>query len=316
MTNEQIVAEIRKGYSVSDNMQLLYENNLPLIKKWVRPYASMEPMEDLLQQGYIGLHEAAQHYETDKNVLFSTYMQYWILQSVRRYLEKCGSTVRIPGHTRAKMTKCRRAIQRLEQDLGREPKNIEIAALMGISEKEAQEMQAYMQGVGSLDTPISDDDSLTLSDTLQADLSVEDETIDKIYAEHSKNELRGILERYTTEKENHVIREIFINNQTMSAVARAENLSLDRIRQIKEKGLRRLRIGKARRELLQKFDVVESSLYRGTLENFREHDSTIVEYLALRRMEAGELYKRHLAEIEEKKKKRCSEMERLASGDS
>ncbi len=55
-----------------------------------------------------------------------------------------------------------------------------VAALMGVSEKEVQEIQAYVQGVASLDTPISDDDSLTLSDTLQADLSVENETIDKI----------------------------------------------------------------------------------------------------------------------------------------
>ncbi len=68
----------------------------------------------------------------------------------------------------------------MEQDQGREPKNTGVAALMGISEKEAQEIQTYMQGVASLDSPLADDDSLTLSDALQADLSVENETIDKI----------------------------------------------------------------------------------------------------------------------------------------
>jgi len=65
-----------------------------------------------------------------------------------------------------------------------------------------------------------------------------------------------------------------------------------------------LRYGKAKRELLQKFDVVESRLYRGTLENFRQHDSSIVEYLAIQRAEAEERYKKHLAEIEEKHKQR------------
>ena len=46
MTNEQIVTEIRNGYSVTDNMQLLYESNLPLIKRFLKPYTAYEPMED------------------------------------------------------------------------------------------------------------------------------------------------------------------------------------------------------------------------------------------------------------------------------
>ena len=53
--------------------------------------------------------------------------------------------------------------------------------------------------------------SLTLSDTLRADLSVENETIDKIYREHSENELWGIVERFTNDRENDIIREIFLN---------------------------------------------------------------------------------------------------------
>ncbi len=304
MSNEELVAEIRSGFSVSDNMQLLYENNLSLIRSFIKPYAAFEPMEDLLQESFFGLWEAVQHYETDKNVLFMTYAEYWIRQSIKRYLEKCGSTVRIPSHTRQKMTHCRRAIERIEQEQGREPTSAELSAIMGVSEKEVQEIQAYMQGVASLDTPISDDDSLTLSDTLQADFIVENETIDKIYKEHSKSKLWGIVERFTAERENRVIREIFINNQTMAAVARTEGISLNRVRQIKETGLRKLRIGKARRELLEKFDVVESKFYRGALKNFREHGSTIVEYLAMQRVEAEERYQRHLAEIEEMHRQR------------
>lgn len=306
MSNEELVNEIRNGVCVSGNMQLLYENNLPLIRKFIKPYAAYEPMEDILQESFFGLWEAVQHYESDKNVLFSTYMQYWIKQSVIRYLENYGSTVRISSHTRQKMTKCRRAIQRLEQEQGREPTAAEVAAIMGVSEKEMQEIESYMQGVASLDTPLTDSGDFTLSDTLQADLSVENETIDKIYNEHSKNELWGIVAHYTSIKENEVIKEYFINQKSMSQIARENGISLNRIRQIKEKGIRRLRTGKARRELRQKFDIVESKLYRGTLENFREHDSSIVEYLAIQRAEAEERYKRHVAEIEEMRKKRIA----------
>ncbi len=103
MTNEQIVSEIRNGYSVTDYMQLLYESNLPLIKKFIKPYAAYEPMEDLVQESYFGLWEAVQHYETSANVRFMTYVEYWIRQSVQRYLEKCGSAMRIPSHNSMSM---------------------------------------------------------------------------------------------------------------------------------------------------------------------------------------------------------------------
>lgn len=113
MTNEQIVSEIRNGYSVTDHMQLLYENNQPLIRKFIRPYTAHECEADLLQESYFGLWEAVQHYETSKNVRFMTYAEYWIKQSVQRYLENCGSTVRIPAHTRLKMSRLRRATSQL-----------------------------------------------------------------------------------------------------------------------------------------------------------------------------------------------------------
>ena len=134
--NETLVERIQSGYCVAENMRALHENNLPLIKKFIKPYAAYEPMEDILQESYFGLWEAAQRYETSENVQFITYAKFWILRSVRNYIEKCGSMMRIPGHKRQKMTCCRRVIERFEQEQGREPANGEIAVLMGISQEE------------------------------------------------------------------------------------------------------------------------------------------------------------------------------------
>ena len=116
MANEQIVSKIRNGYSVTDYMQLLYESNLPLIKKFIKPYAAYEPVEDLLQESYFGLWETVQHYETSANVRFMTYAEYRIRQSVQRYLEKCGSTVRILSHTRQKIARYKKNVQELERN--------------------------------------------------------------------------------------------------------------------------------------------------------------------------------------------------------
>lgn len=307
--NETLVERIRGGFSISENMQSLYEGNLPLIKKFLKPYTTYECEADLLQESYFGLWEAVQHYETSKNVRFMTYAEYWIKQSVQRYLENCGSTIRIPAHTRAKMSRLRRATSQLRQEQGREPTVAQIAALLGVSVEEVQEIQGYMQGVASLDTPISDVNSLTLADTLQADFRLEDETIDKMYAEHSKSELWGIVERYTDTGENDIIKEIFLHNKSMAQVSREQGLSFDSVRQIKEKGLRRLRMGKARRELLEKFYIAEAGLYRGGLNNYKEHDFTsIVEHLAIKQLDAEERYKQHLVEIEKMHRKRVNEV--------
>ena len=121
-----------------------------------------------------------------------------------------------------------------------------------------------------------------------------------MYDEYAKSELWGIVEHYTAERENEIIKEIFLYEKSMSQVAREQDVSIERVRQAKEKGLRRLRMGKARRELLEKFDIIESRLHRGGLNNYQEHNFTsIVEHLAIKQVEAEEHYKRHLAEIEE-----------------
>ncbi|MDE7200868.1 MAG: hypothetical protein K2O91_02950 [Lachnospiraceae bacterium] len=150
---------------------------------------------------------------------------------------------------------------------------------------------------------------MTLTNTVQTDYSLEDDTIDKIYAERSKSELWGIVARFTSEKENHIIREIFINNQTMATVAREQGIPFDRIRQIKEKGLRNLRTGRARRELLEKFDIVEAGTYRNSMSKFNEHDFTsTVEYIALRRAEIQAEYEERKKQIEamfEQRERKC-----------
>lgn len=94
--------------------------------------------------------------------------------------------------------------------------------------------------------------------------------------------------------------ESFLHNKSMAQVAREQGLSFDAVRQIKAKGLRKLRIGRARRELIEKFDIAEAKLFRDGLNNYREHGFTsMVEHLVLKRLEAQERYQRHLAKIEE-----------------
>lgn len=295
MTNEQIVEKIRNGYSVTENMQLLYERNLPLIKRMIKPYTAYENTEDLLQESYLGLWEAVQHYETSENVLFMTYAGFWIKQSAQRYIEKCSSVVRIPSNTKQKIIHYNKTVHKLTQEQSRAPADKEVADSMQISVSEVEHLKTYSQSISSLDAPLNDDADTTLGESIQADYSLEDIAIDKIYEEHSKSELWGIVERYTADRENHIIKEYFMHNKSMPEIAREENLTVSRIREIKEKGLRRLRRGNAKRELYEKFEIVECGIYRNSMNKFNEHNFTsTVEYIAIRKTEIKEGHERRL----------------------
>ena len=89
MTNEQIVQQIQNGSDVTDNMRMLYEQNLPLIRKIVKPYTTYEDMEDLLQEAYFGLLQAVQHYKMGENTLFMTYALYTKMWLCNSYIGWC-----------------------------------------------------------------------------------------------------------------------------------------------------------------------------------------------------------------------------------
>ena len=145
MTNEEIVFKIKCSKSVTDNMQLLYERNMPLIKKYVKPYSKYEPMEDLLQEAYFGLWKAVQHYETTENVLFMTYAAYWIRQAVSRYVERCGSVLRVPNHMYTEVHRYKKTVETLQQEKCKTPTLAEIADHMKLSVAEQTVYAGYIK---------------------------------------------------------------------------------------------------------------------------------------------------------------------------
>ena len=302
MTNEQIVDEIRKGYSVTNNMQWLYQRNLPLIKQFIKPYLAYEELEDLLQEAYFGLWEAVQRYETSENVLFMTYAEFWIRNAVRKHIEKCGAVIRLPGNIKQNIMRYKKCVQRLTQEHSATPTDEEIADYMNVDISEIEKYKLYAQSVFSIDTPVYDDTETTIRDSLQSEYDLENDIVDKVYKEHSKSELWGIVERHTIERENHIIREHFLYNKPISEIAREENLTARRVRFIKDNALRRLRYGKAKRELLEKFEIAECGIYRGGYGRYSEHNFTsTVEDIVLRRAEIQEEYERRMGEIAQKR---------------
>jgi predicted DNA-binding protein YlxM (UPF0122 family) len=147
------------------------------------------------------------------------------------------------------------------------------------------------QGMSSLDTPIADTDSLTLGDTVTADCDLENDTIEQIFDEQKKNELWGIVAEHVSQQENEVIRAYYLQGLSMPDIARRYGLTYQRIAQIKHDALGRLRRGKAKKELQQRFEVLDSSLFSGGFKSYCRRDFTSsTEYIAIKRAEIQKGY--------------------------
>lgn len=277
LSNEELVARIRAGQNIKGNMQQLYNQNLPLIRQFIRPFLGYEDEADLLQQAYLGLHRSIEMYESSENVKFMTYSKFWIQQDIRRYLENCGSIIRIPPHNRQKVIWYKKLIRDYERDHGREPTDQEAAACLGVSEDEIQKIRIYSQNVASLDAPLknTDGEELSFADTIADRLNMEEDTVDRLHEEAMQTELWDIVSKYADQQQDKVIRLYFRDGKTLSEIAEETGVSLERVRQIKAAGLRKLRRHKALNEIKQKCEVVEASLFRTSFASFKYRGSSV-----------------------------------------
>lgn len=115
MSNEEIVDQIQNGYSVTFYSEMLYTNNLPLIRLFLKPYIRIKPEdeEDLLQEAYLGMMDAIFHYEPDKGVLFMSYAEHWIKQRARIYISK-DKSIRIPNYFKEQINRYRKSVQEFQ----------------------------------------------------------------------------------------------------------------------------------------------------------------------------------------------------------
>ena len=221
LSNEELVARIRAGQNIKGNMQQLYNQNLPLIRQFIRPFLGYEDEADLLQQAYLGLHRSIEMYESSENVKFMTYSKFWIQQDIRRYLENCGSLIRIPSYKRQEIIKYKQFIRNFAREQGRTPTTEEIADFLGISEKEVESIQTYSKSVESLDKPLtSEDEDFTVGDTVADGSDMEQDIVDRLHDEAVSRELWDIVQTYTDDMQGQVIRAYFHDGKSLTEIAR------------------------------------------------------------------------------------------------
>jgi len=240
---EVILAQrIRQGDQKA--LERLTKANLRFVVSVSKQYQNQGlSLPDLINEGNVGLIKAAQRFDETRGFKFISYAVWWIRQSILQAIAEQSRIVRLPLNKVGVMSKINKAYARLEQELGREPHPEEVAALLDIHESEVKESLGNVARHISMDAPLVQDEDTTMYDILRSDDN-KDSPETGLLNESLRQEIDRVMDTLPA-READIIRLYFglegKYQLTLEEIGEKFDLTRERVRQIKEKALRRLK---------------------------------------------------------------------------
>jgi len=224
--------------------QDLIAANLRLVIKVAKKYVNQGlSFQDLIEEGNLGLIKASEKFSWRRGFKFSTYATWWIRQSITRALSNYSRTVRVPVHISEDISRMERVSRQLAKDLGRDPSQLEIAKAAKLKLEKIYKLQRLAQRCVSLEVPVSDDSNAkSIVDFIEDKNAVSPAR--NIFLQLRAEKLKCLLVALS-EKEQRVIAMRFGFGEefpkTLAQTGESLGVTRERIRQIEEKALQKIR---------------------------------------------------------------------------
>ncbi|MCQ2306661.1 MAG: sigma-70 family RNA polymerase sigma factor [Bacteroidales bacterium] len=237
----ELAQRIRQGDRAA--LEKLTKANLRFVVSVSKQYQNQGlSLPDLINEGNLGLIKAAQRFDETRGFKFISYAVWWIRQSILQALAEQSRIVRLPLNKIGSINKINKTYAKLEQEFEREPNAEEIAEVLDLTEAEVKESMKNAGRHVSMDAPLVQDEDNNMYDVLKSDEVVTPET--ELLYESLRKEIDRAISTLT-QREQDVVRLYFGLNgghpMTLEEIGEKFDLTRERVRQVKEKAIRRLK---------------------------------------------------------------------------